>query len=178
MGKFSLQSRGKLFTIRHKPWKSFSLHIDNMTRKNECGFFWLLWWGFCPALVERCSRIMRKNPTHPTYSGQITIFHQPRFPWNKGISLTKPPFGVRSCEVAIITQVLRLPWKVKPITCHKKSDVFCPNYSTKTSARSNFEKAKSSKKQQNRKKQKAQQKLGKNLLHSIESWLVNDGIRK
>ena len=30
------------------------------------------------------------------------IFHQPRFPWNKGISLTKPPFGVRSCEVAII----------------------------------------------------------------------------
>ena len=36
------------------------------------------------------------------YSGQIIIFHQPRFPWNKGISLTKPPFGVRSCEVAII----------------------------------------------------------------------------
>ena len=35
-------------------------------------------------------------------SGQIIIFHQPRFPWNKGISLTKPPFGVRSCEVAII----------------------------------------------------------------------------
>ncbi len=30
------------------------------------------------------------------------IFHQPRFPWNKGISLTKPPFGGnRSCEVAI-----------------------------------------------------------------------------
>ncbi len=35
-------------------------------------------------------------------SGQIIIFHQPRFHWNKGISLTKPPFGVRSCEVAII----------------------------------------------------------------------------
>ena len=35
-------------------------------------------------------------------SGQIIIFHQLRFPWNKGISLTKPPFGVRSCEVAII----------------------------------------------------------------------------
>ena len=35
-------------------------------------------------------------------SGQIIIFHQPRFPWNKGIPLTKPPFGVRSCEVAII----------------------------------------------------------------------------
>ena len=35
-------------------------------------------------------------------SGQIIIFHQPRFPWNKGISLTEPPFRVRSCEVAII----------------------------------------------------------------------------
>ena len=40
---------------------------------------------------------------HPTkISGQIIIFHQPGFPWNKGISLPKPPFGVRSCEVAII----------------------------------------------------------------------------
>ena len=36
------------------------------------------------------------------WSGQIIIFHQPRFSWNKGNSLTKPPFGVRSCEVAII----------------------------------------------------------------------------
>ena len=35
-------------------------------------------------------------------SGQIIIFHQPRFPWNKRISPTKSPFGVRSCEVAII----------------------------------------------------------------------------
>ena len=36
------------------------------------------------------------------YTGQIRIFHTPRCPWNKKISLTKPPFGVRSCEVAII----------------------------------------------------------------------------
>ncbi len=36
------------------------------------------------------------------WSGQIIIFHQPRFPWNKGISLPQLPFGVRSCEVAII----------------------------------------------------------------------------
>ena len=41
-------------------------------------------------------------------SGQMewyftSLFHQPGFPWNKGISLTKPPFGgPRSCEVAII----------------------------------------------------------------------------
>ena len=33
---------------------------------------------------------------------QIIIFHQPRFPWNKGIPLPKPLLGVRSCEVAII----------------------------------------------------------------------------
>ncbi len=34
-------------------------------------------------------------------SGQIIMFHQPGFPWNKGTSLTKPPFGEnRSCEVA------------------------------------------------------------------------------
>ncbi len=43
-------------------------------------------------------------------SGQIIIFHQPRFPWNKGNSLTKPPFGVRSCEVAII-------WPDKLVSC-------------------------------------------------------------
>ena len=43
-----------------------------------------------------------KNRGTSKSSGQIIIFHQPGFPWNKGISLTKPPFGVRSCEVAII----------------------------------------------------------------------------
>ena len=37
-----------------------------------------------------------------TSSGQIIIFHQPRFPKNKGISSTKPPFIMRQCEVAII----------------------------------------------------------------------------
>ena len=42
------------------------------------------------------------EPLKLIWSGQIIIFHQPRFPWNKGISPTKPPFGVRSCEVAII----------------------------------------------------------------------------
>ena len=30
----------------------------------------------------------------PSYrSGQIVIFHQPRFPWNKGISALQLPFG-------------------------------------------------------------------------------------
>ena len=40
--------------------------------------------------------------SYVTFFSFLYIFHQPRFPWNKGISLTKPPFGVRSCEVAII----------------------------------------------------------------------------
>ena len=36
-------------------------------------------------------------------SGQFSYFHQPRFPWYKGISLPQLPFwGPRSCEVAII----------------------------------------------------------------------------
>ena len=38
-------------------------------------------------------------------TGQIRIIHQHDFPWfswNKGNSVSKPPFGVRSCEVAII----------------------------------------------------------------------------
>ena len=48
----------------------------------------------------QASNIPKTTKKH--HSGQIIIFHQPRFPWNKGISLTKPPFGVRSCEVAII----------------------------------------------------------------------------
>ena len=44
-------------------------------------------------------------------SGQRIIFHQPRFPWNKGIGLMKPPFGVRSCEVAIIwPDNMYFPW--------------------------------------------------------------------
>lgn len=30
------------------------------------------------------------------------IFHKPRLPWNTRIYCTKPPFKVRSCEVAII----------------------------------------------------------------------------
>ena len=51
-------------------------------------------------------------------SGQIIIFHQPRFPWNKGISLTKPPFGVRSCEVAIIWPDILYTYKIINIFHH------------------------------------------------------------
>ncbi len=50
------------------------------------------------------SKTLRKK-TRIFHIDQIIIFHQPRFPWNKGISLTKPPFGVKSCEVVIIWPV-------------------------------------------------------------------------
>lgn len=42
------------------------------------------------------------------------IFHQPRFFWNKGISLPMLPFGVRSCEVAIIWPVYCIYLYVTP----------------------------------------------------------------
>ena len=44
------------------------------------------------------------NNNHQYLSGQIIIFHQPRFPWNKGShfpSKTLPLGGNRSCEVAM-----------------------------------------------------------------------------
>ena len=44
-------------------------------------------------------------------AGQILIFHQPRFSWNKEISLSQLPFEVRSCEVAAYQiKVLRPPY--------------------------------------------------------------------
>ncbi len=67
--------------------------------------------GFCHVIrLDRPSNEIQWGPIwafktlmtfHYTDSDQIIIFHQPRFPWNKGISLTKPLFGVRLCEVAI-----------------------------------------------------------------------------
>ena len=59
------------------------------------GCIWHLSWGGSQDVSFLLLWLSKK-------SGQIIIFHQPSFPWNKGISLTKPPFGVRSCEVAII----------------------------------------------------------------------------
>ena len=53
---------------------------------------------------------------HSLISGQIIIFHQPRFPWNKKISLPKPPLGVRSCKVAIIW-----PAYIPKQHCHHKA---------------------------------------------------------
>ncbi len=47
-----------------------------------------------PMQGTNISHLSKSKPIFPTTfgTGQIMIFHQPRFPWNKGISLTKPPF--------------------------------------------------------------------------------------
>ena len=55
-----------------------------------------------PKKRGRCSTNFTSINFPHNISGQIIIFHQPEFPWNKGNSLAKPPLGVRSCEVAII----------------------------------------------------------------------------
>ena len=65
--------------------------------------FWLDFTGFWsnngsifpPEDYFRCGTF---SPVAHVLSGQIIMFHQPRFPSYKGISLTKPSFGVRSCE--------------------------------------------------------------------------------
>ena len=62
----------------------------------SCGY---CWWK---ALLHQLKIVQTLEFGDMMGSGQIIIFHQPRFFWNNGISLTKPPFGVRSCEVVII----------------------------------------------------------------------------
>ena len=63
------------------------------------------------------------------YSAQTIIFHQPRFPWNKKISLPQLPFGVRSCEVAIIwpdTCILNIEIQQLPVKTAKNFVVCLP----------------------------------------------------
>ena len=58
--------------------------------------------------IQRC----QKRPSSPQswcndiyymyVSGQIIIFHQPGFSWNKGISLTKPPFDQIICMSVLL----------------------------------------------------------------------------
>ncbi len=75
---------------------------------------------------------------HITFSGQIIIIHQPGFSWNKGISLTKPPFGVRSCEVAIIwPDFLKHGWGVLEKNPHRT--FFCPMFFLKLRIESGHE---------------------------------------
>ena len=52
--------------------------------------------------ILRLSNWYWENNHQNCWSGQIIIFHQPRFSWNKGIPPSRLHFGVRSCEVATI----------------------------------------------------------------------------
>ncbi len=75
-------------------WASGMLPVLN--EQLPANSFWDLWdW-------TNSQEIKDNKDAYIYTSGQIIIFHQPRFPWNKWISFTKPPFGVMSCEVAII----------------------------------------------------------------------------
>ena len=51
--------------------------------------------------VACCRQVACRGKGERKNLAKFTIFHQPGFPWNKGISLTAP-FQLRSCEVAII----------------------------------------------------------------------------
>ena len=67
------------------------------------------------------TRDPKQNPIWPNYNISPTN----RFPWNKVISLTKPPVGVRSCEVAIIWPdpiIISIGWfNIRIIRCHSCS---------------------------------------------------------
>ncbi len=74
-----------------------------------------------------------ENIRNLLYSGQIIIFHQPRFPWNKGISLTNPPFRgpgrVRS--LLYVFGSARIPCRpscLKVPTTGSKTPTTAPNY--------------------------------------------------
>ena len=116
--------------VRRDRWLCQRLGIQ----QNE----WFLWikkkwvtpsrirWVYPATLV--CTCMGQYVSTNPMYiSGQNIIFHQPRFPWNKGISLTKLPFKVRSCEVAIIWPDIYIYICISfPEILSKESIIWCP----------------------------------------------------
>ena len=84
--------------FRKSWWKSRGVdglfHFDKL----------VIWWE---SLVgkDRLSPCLHWKILYIYIYGQIIIFHQPRFPWNKGISLPKRYLlGWRSCEIAILWQ--------------------------------------------------------------------------
>ena len=87
---------------------------DFPTVKHQLENFVISGWGWLPSIhivkaVGICLNII---------SGQIIIFHQPRFPWNKGFPLLN--HGVRSCEVAKVwpdymyTSFFKVTWNHIP----------------------------------------------------------------
>ena len=75
--------------------------------------------GFQQQLQDHCHNPIFQNfPTEKgnQISGQILTFHQRRFPWNKTLFLTKPPFGGnRSCEVPTVLALCPADEKARPL---------------------------------------------------------------
>ena len=65
-------------------------------------YSWFLGTNLFPFRFLPTKTLSALTAATPASASHRMIFHQPRFPWNKAIFLTKPPFGVRACEVAII----------------------------------------------------------------------------
>ena len=114
-----------------------NLHSDKDRQglPNQLATFW---WNSLPSAppwchgnhVQKLEEIKGATPRQH-FVGEILldwiwpnyiIFHQPTFAWSKGISLTNPPFGVRSSEVAIIWP----DWIVKWATVQQKPDMTFP----------------------------------------------------
>ena len=90
-----------------KGWKAFIGATPNSrdpspTNSPIAGFSW------------RTQTKLHCGWTNP--SGQSIIFHQPRFPWKKGIPLTKPPFGVRSCRYNLTRPIWNIFVKLERIS--------------------------------------------------------------
>ncbi len=70
--------------------QAVKITLLHVTRQSSCSFSWVSW---------RSSQSMKSlfrfwAPSKKIQqSGQIIMFHQPRFPWNKVISITKLPLG-------------------------------------------------------------------------------------
>ena len=89
-----------VYVYKHSTKRTAFLGESLITQVSAKNYFSQIYLGLIPE---------PKSPsTNPSVginhhdSGQIKIFHQPRFPWNKQILITKPPFGARSHEVAIL----------------------------------------------------------------------------
>ena len=82
-----------IFQIVPEPQKSLTFHHGSSEHLGETPATPISsWWLNQPIWKIWSSNWESSSPNRD----------EPRFPWNKGISLSQLPFGVRSCEVAII----------------------------------------------------------------------------
>ena len=63
---------------------------------------WKSWYYHRPRRTKHQTPLLQGGPSTPVIWPNYTISTNLDFPEYEGMSFTKPPFGVRSCEVAII----------------------------------------------------------------------------